>query len=200
MKRSTGIILILAGLIVLVIAFLTLDFRLMQAELSVDSSASTSSATPQGADPLPLGRDLDLYVEAPPGIAVPLTEALAAGLASNPYVGVVTAREGPLLPSGDAVMVVLIDDPSALFWSPFYTRTLAEVDVAYASDGEVAWIDEDVVVLESTDPPTTVKRVRAEHTFDGSAYGLISGPGYANYLAREMTQTINQSLSAALGS
>ncbi|HEX6383766.1 MAG TPA: hypothetical protein VF177_03755 [Anaerolineae bacterium] len=179
-------------------AFLLLDFRLLRAQMAVDSNAGTYSFSIDEERRLPLEQDLDLYVQAPQGLEAQVVEALSEELPTNPYVRAVNVQEEPLAAAVDSVVVVEIDEPSVLFWSPFYARTVMTVDVAYASDGEVAWIDEDVVVLESSDPPVPVVRVRAEHSFNGSAYGLISRPGYASYLANELATHINASLANTL--
>lgn len=199
MKRSTRLILFLVALLVIIAAvFLLLDFRLLRAQMAVDSNTETYSFSIDEGRRLPLEQDLDLYVQAPQGLEEALVEALSEELPTNPYVGAVNVEEEPPAAAADSVLVVEIDEPSVLFWSPFYARTVMTVDVAYASDGEVAWIDEDVVALVSSDPPVPVVRVRAEHTFNGRAYGLISGPGYASYLANELATYINAALANTL--
>lgn len=199
MKRGAQLLILLAVLIVLLAAaFLLLDFRLQRAQMATDSTVSTYSFNANEESPLPLEQRLDLYVEAPLGMQDELAEALDAELAANQYVGDIILRQGPRRPADDSVLIITIDEPSVLFWSPFYARTVMSVTVAYASDGAVAWIDEDVVTLTSEDAADPVIRMDGEYTFDGSAYGLISGPGHAHYLAQEIAQTVNQSLADSL--
>lgn len=199
MSLRTKLLLVLAVLLVLfAAAFLTLDFRFMQAQMAVDHTAATYSFSIDEETPLPLEQDLDLYVQAPLDLADKLAEALAAELTTNPYVRDINVQTEPVAAAADSVLVVEIDDPSVLFWSPFYTRSVITVNAAYASDGEVAWIDEDVVHLRSEGEGMPVARIRAEYTFDGRAYGLISGPGYASYLADEVAQQINEGLADGL--
>lgn len=201
MKRSAQLLLALAILLVIfAAAFLLLNFRLMEAQMAVDSNAATYSFSVDDETPLPLEQDLDLYVQAPLDLEDELVEALRQELRSNPYVRDINVPAEPVAAAADSVLVVEIDEPSAFFWSPFYAQSVMVAEVAYASDGEVAWIDEEAVVLEAQDPPVPVVRVRAEHTFDGSAYGLISNPGYARYLAVEVADTVNQSLADTLAS
>lgn len=199
MSLRTKLLLVLAVLLVLfAAAFLTLDFRFMQAQMAVDHSAATYSFSIDEETPLPLEQDLDLYVQAPLDLADELAEALATELKTNPYVRDINVQAEPIAAAADSVLVVEIDDPSVLFWSPFYTRSVMTVNAAYASDGEVAWIDEDVVRLRSEGEGMPVARIGAEYTFDGRAYGLISGPGYATYLADEVAQQINEGLADGL--
>ena len=201
MKRRNLLIVFLVGLLAIVAAaFLLLDFRLMRAQMAVDSESETFTFSVSGDErPLQLEQDLALYVEAPAGLEDELVAALREELKTNPYVRDINLQEEPLEAAEDTVLVVRIGEPSVLFWSPFYTRSEITARVAYASDGQVDWIDEDPVVIETTEAPSVpVARVRTTHEFNGTAYGLISGPGYATYLASELATQINPSLEDTL--
>ena len=199
MKRGTQLLILLGVLaLLLAAAFLLLDFRLQRAQMAADSTVSTYSFSVDEESPLPLEQPLDLYVQAPLALEDELAEALVAELAANQYVRDVNLRQGSRRRAGDSVLVLTIEEPSVLFWSPFYARTVVNVTTAYASDGEVAWIEEDVVVMTSESTADPVVRVRGEYKFDGSSFGLISGPGYAHYLAEEVAQTVSQSLADSL--
>lgn len=201
MKRGALLLLLLAVLlIVLAAAFLLLDFRFQQARMAVDSNVSTYSFNVGKETPLPLEQDLALYVQAPPELEGELAQALSEELTTNPYVRDINLQAEPVAAAADSVLVVEIDNPSVLFWSPFYTRSVMTVNVAFASDGAVAWIDQDVVTMTSEDAAGPVVRLRGEYSFDGNAYGLISGPGHAHYLAQEAARAINQSLADQLAS
>ena len=198
MRRRTQLLILLAVFLVIVAAaFLLLDFRFQQAEMAVDSSVSTYTYSFDEQTPALLNQKLDLYIEAPPGMEYELAKALREELATNPYVGDDNLRQAPPVPADDSVLVMTIDEP-ALFWSPFYARTEMNVTIAYASDGEVAWIDEEVVELTNKDVGDPVVRVRGEYAFAGTAYGLISAPGYTRYLAEEVAQSISHSLAHTL--
>lgn len=199
MKRGAQLLILLAVLIVLLAAsFLLLDFRLQRAQMATDSTVSTYSFNATEESPLPLEQRLDLYVKAPLGMEDELAEALSAELAANPYVGDINLRQEPRRPADDSILFITIDEPSVLFWSPVYARTVLNVTTAYASDGAIDWIDEDVVRFENNGKSNAAVRLQGEYSFDGSAYGLISGPGYAHYLAEEVARTVNQSLADSL--
>jgi hypothetical protein len=200
-KRRIQLTLLLAIAAVLITAaFLLLDFNLQQARMSVDSSGETYSFSVDEDTPLPLEQDIDLYVRAPLTLQEELAASLREQLPAVPYVRDVNILKGPSESSKDSILIVEILEPAVQFWSPFYTRTLATVDVVYASDGEVAWIDEPVVRLNNEGVPEPVVRVHREHNFDGRAYGLISRPGYDQYLAEEIARTVSHALAAALAS
>lgn len=210
MKRQNQLLLLTVVLLAgAAAAFLLLAFRLQRAQMAVDSEVAAygfgraEEASPTAAQVAPAAaRDLDLYVEVPAALKDEMVEALRAALDANGYVEEVMVREGVPAPADESVLVVAIEEPSVLFWSPFYVRTVMSVSAAYASDGEVDWIEDDVVVLtsEDGDEDSRVVRMRGEYGFDGRAYGLISGPGYAQYLAEEVAHHVNQSLSAHVAS
>lgn len=198
--KNTRIVFLVVLLVILAAAFLLLEFRLMRAQMAVDSESETFAFSVSGDErPLPLEQDLDLCVQAPQELEDELVEALREALKTNPYVRDVRLQGEPMVAAEDSVLVVTMDEPSVLFWSPFYTRSVITARVAYASDGEVDWIDQEPVVFESTEAPEEpVVRVRTTHEFEGNAYGLISGPGYAAYLVGELATQINGSLADTL--
>jgi len=200
MKRSTLLLLLLAMFLLLFGALFSLsDFKLQRAEMAVESSASTYAFGDNGNGSGLQTKALDLYVRAPAMIESELIQALRDALDTNPYVGRIELRQSPPAAGEESVLVLTMEDPQSLFWTPVYARAALTVDVAYASDGEVEWIGEEVVVLEAQEPPAArVVRVRGEYNFEGTAYGLISRPGYATYLAGEVAQTVNQALADTL--
>lgn len=198
MNRQTRSLLILALLLIAVVAFLTLDFHLSRAELATNSEAARYSFSVDEAQPLPQGVDLDLYVLATGRLDPALAEKLVEALQRSPYVGAVTLREEPLQAAAGSVLVVRVGEPAKCLWTPFYTKTEVEVNVAYASDGDVAWIDSLPVALEASDPPRPVVRVDADLTLAGSGYGLISSPAYTDYLAEALAEQIGDLLQNQL--
>lgn len=195
MTRSTRTLLtIILLLIAAAAAFWFLDFHVSRAELATNSQAGRYAFSVDEDHPLSQGADLDLYVFAPDRLDPALAEALVEKLQGNPYVGAVTLRDEPLQAAAGSVLVVRVEDPASFLWTPFYTKTEAGVDVDYASDGDVAWIDVQPVVLEATDPPQPVVRVDATLELEGSGYGLISSPAYSDYLAEELARQIDELL------
>jgi hypothetical protein len=199
-RRTQSMLLLAIAAVLITAAFLLLDFNLQQARMSVDSSRETYTFSIDENTTLPLEQDIDLYVDAPLNLQEELEAKLSEELPAVPYVRDVNLLEGTPDPSENSILIVEILEPAVEFWSPFYTRTLLTVDVAYASDGEVAWIDEPVVRLNNQGVPEPVVRVHTEHNFDGSAYGLISRSGHNQYLAEEIAGTISHSLAATLAS
>ncbi len=200
MKRATLLLLIpIALLLLFAAAIFLLDFRLQQAEMGVESSFSTYAFGQDGEGTAPPAQALDLYVRAPAMLEGELIEALQEELIANPHVGQINLRETPPAPGADSVFVLTMEGPQSYFWTPVYARSALTVDVAYASDGEVAWIGEQVVTIEADEKPAArVVRTRGEYTFDSTAYGLLSRPAYRRYLAEEIAHTVIDALASTL--
>jgi hypothetical protein len=198
MTRNNRLFLLIIVLLVLLAAFNWLDFRLSRQEMVVNSQAERYTIGIDEGNPLPGGQNLDLYVLAPERFDDELAEMLAEELRGNPYTGSVALRDEPIRAATGMVVVVQIEELDTFFWSPIYTRSGADVLVAFASDGEVAWIDEAPVVLQTDNGRQPVVRIRATIEFDDSGYGLISRPGYHSYLAGELATQINTLLEAQL--
>ncbi|MDT8307801.1 MAG: hypothetical protein RRC07_17835 [Anaerolineae bacterium] len=194
MTRDTKLLLLIAAILVLASAFLLVDFRLLQSNMAVNSQTERYTLSVDEANALPMEQALDLYVQA----SAPLEEALTAELSSNPYIGTVTVREEPLQAAANTVLVVRVEEPATLLWTPVYVGTDATAQVVYASDGEVDWIEETPVVLETSDPPQPTVRVRGTMDLDGNGYGLLSRPGYYSYLAGELAGQIDSLLETQL--
>jgi hypothetical protein len=199
MSRQTRTFLLIAALFVLAAAaLLFLDVQVSRANLSADWQAARHAANMDSDHPLPAEQALDLYVLGPERLKPALARQLTEALQSNPYIGAVTLREGPPQAAAGSILVVRVEEPANCLWTPFYTKTGVGIEVAYASDGVVDWIEADSVVFAASEPPQTVARVEASLDLDGSGYGLISRPAYYDYLAGEITRQLGSLLQTQL--
>jgi hypothetical protein len=191
MRRSTLFVILL---ILAAAAFLLLDFQAVRGQFNTENQVATFSASINPEQPLPQDRPLDLYVIGPEALAAELSRELAGQLGANPYIGEVNLRQAPPQKASASPLVVEIPQPG-VFWTPVFGRTTMAVDIAYASDGEVDWIDADVVEFSSGEP---VARVRGEFQFRDTAFGLLSRPGYYSYLSENIAAQVSSSLETSL--
>ena len=201
MKRSTRLLLSVPLFLLFVIALLLylFEFNFQRGEMTVESSASTYAFGEDVAGPAVAAPPVDLYLRVPAFLEARLVEALEEALAQNAYVGPVNFKELPPAAGSESVLVLTMEQPQMYRWTPLYAQAGLTVDLAYASDGEVAWIGEKVVTLTAEDKPDRrVVRLRGDYSFDYSAYGLLSRPGFVQYLADEMSQTVNETLANTL--
>jgi hypothetical protein len=192
-SRNSPIILIVL-MVIIIAAFLLLDFRLIQGKANASSQVSTYAFSIDKGTQLSIHQPLDVYVIGNTEIGHTLAEALSETLTGIPGVSTIEFHDGTPELSEDSVLVVDVQQ-SDMTWTPFYSQTDVKMQVAYASDGEVEWIDEQTVELTNGKP---VVRVRGDYEMDASARGLMSLPGYRSYLAESLAEQIASSLTERL--
>jgi hypothetical protein len=187
--------LLLLFILVLAAAFLFTDFYSTQGRLDISSQVSAySSSSIQKGTNLALNEPLDVYVLGSGLLQQELSERMPDYLKMNPYVGSITMHSGPPVASTNCVLVIDLRSKDIL-WTPFYARTTANIRMAFASDGAVDWIDQDVVRFESGQ---IAVRVRGIYDVNARNYGIFSIPGYYEYLGQSISKQLNDSLSAQL--
>jgi hypothetical protein len=200
MTKRTFVAFLLLLLVLLAAALILLDFRALRGQTGVQSQVSTYSFGYEEGTSMRNDQHLTVYINAGDDIREALAEALRDALADNSFFSNISVATLPARPSDDSVLVVTVA-PHNLLWTPVYGRADLTVSVAYASDGAVAWIDEEVVTLTNEDTATVpVTRVRGEFQVEDSAYGIFSRPGYLHYLSDEIAGGIDESLQAQLAS
>lgn len=91
-------------------------------------------------------------------------------------------------PAGTPLLVVEVDTQE-IFWTPFYARAKVEVTASYASDGDVAFRMKKPVEFTQSGDAFALKSSGSYSFFDES-WGLITSPGYKDYLAKEISRQI----------
>ncbi len=173
--------------------FLLTSFHMMQAQFSAEHQVTTVALGVDATHRLPLERRVDLYILGEPAFAGNLAEDLTARLHTNQYLGAIESRQPPLAPGKESVLVVEIQRQSVL-WTPLYSKAELNICAGYASDGAVDWIDPQGASL-SASPGA---RIHGEYVVHDSAFGLMSRPGYYDYLNEKIATEIGESLDAAL--
>jgi hypothetical protein len=200
MTKRTLLAFLFLLLVLLAAAFLLLDFRALRGQTGVQSQVSTYSFGYEAGASMRHNQHLTVYINAGDDVRDALAPALRNALTDNSFFSDIAVAALPAQPSDDSVLVVTVA-PNNLLWTPFYGSADLTVSVAYASDGAVAWIDEEVVNLTSEDTAAApVTRVRGEFQVEDSAYGLFSRPGYLHYLGDEIAGGIAESLQTQLAS
>ncbi|MCL4560630.1 MAG: hypothetical protein M1281_08450 [Chloroflexi bacterium] len=184
LKKSTPIkrwIALLAALLILLAAFTLLDFRLSKSSSTVNSEVASSR---QG-DALPFGSfnpaATGLYVEGGGSLARMVQNHLTGLLQNQSPVGRVTAINAPVDRMDIPVLYVEIK-PVQHFYTPFYTRSEYELEVSYASNGDISFRTQAVTHFQSSNGEPALQ-YKAHFSLTDTTYGLISYPAYQKSLA-----------------
>ena len=184
---------LLAAILLVSAAFLLLDFRL--AAGSIQSVQRIMVTELEGNHPQRPGPDdkISMVVDGKGPLAGTLKKALAKEV-ENAGLGQVTWEQELRPQYPNPVLVVNVGQPAPL-WTPFLATSRFSVQAGYAINGDITFLDN----LDKTQPyirssdPSAVNLYTAYELSDRSL-GLISRPGYdqylADYLAREIVQAL----------
>jgi len=181
-----------AALLVLLAAFLLLDFRLMTSQTAMNSETASSRSgdtnTPWEFSPAVTG----LYVEGKGRLAEALQARVKDLIQNQEPIGQITAIDAPADRMDIPILYAEII-PLKHFWTPLYARSEYRLVVAYASNGDTSFRKQAVVHFQSSgDEP--FKQYKASFTFQDTSIGVISARGYQHYLAEKMAGMVQQSL------
>ena len=189
--RLRKVAVVVIGLVVLLAVLTWLDIRLMSSRMVFDGSVAASHS-PTGASPAV--SVTALHVEGNDRLQCSLQARLNQVLADLPGIGDVTVTGRRTAQPGSALVAVSFVERQ-VFWTPLYSRSQLHVHVAYASDGDISFDDGgEVTRFKSAegDPPTV--RFLASYALADVTWGLVSQPGYQDYLAEQIASRVKASI------
>jgi hypothetical protein len=193
MKRSYGIALVLVALLA---AFSLLHFRLMSSQTAHNDRVAGFHPSDAGDAAALLPTTTTLHVDAGGRLSKPLEKALAGALQNQPVVGSLRLAGSDAGAPGPAVLSITVDEQD-YFWSPLYARSELAVRVAYATNGDIAFSQEATPHFRSTSDSPAIQLL-GDYALSDASWGLVSKPGYHDYLADQIANTIAASLQEQL--
>ncbi len=189
MKQKTLLVLLV---IVLVIVFsgsalILANFSAMRSNIAQNSSVASSN----GGDETALNRSPDktgLFVEGESKLAAALHQALTKKLSGQVVTGEIVAVDGTSDKLDYPLLFVSIDQPN-ITWTPVNARAEVNVSIFYSTDGDVSFRHSQPPGFKMTTDQPTLK-MDGTYSFTDESWGLISNPGYVNYLAGEIAKAI----------
>ena len=190
-KRWIGVAIIILVVLLSGFALILVNFSSMTSQLEHNSQMVSSSGS-QNALPQLNNSKTALYVNANDRLKNALQIEVTRLLQGRPEFGQIEVVESLENNAGLPLLVVEVE-PQDLLWTPIYARAALKVNVAYASDGDVSFRQTVPVEFKHTTDQLTVKR-SGIYTFNDASWGLISNPGYMNYLGRVIAAAIANDL------
>ena len=165
----------------------------MSSQMMHDSTLATSSGNVQPGLPINAAKT-GMVVTGDSRLAWALQNQIKGQLQNNPAFGQIQLLDGIDEQVNYPILLVEIV-PQEIFWTPIYARANVKVIVSYASDGDISFRMSQPVEFKHTSDQATLKR-SGSYTFTDTSWGLISNPGYLDYLAREIARPIAADLKA----
>jgi hypothetical protein len=193
MNRKKFILFVLT-LLVLTAFFLVLDFHLIRGQFNIERVISTASFGRDGELTIDYEQEMDFYVLGAPRFENVFSSAISSQLSANQFIGEIKTKQNEPAPAKDSILIIRFED-QRLFWTPVFSSNTIKVKVYYSTDGDVSWIDDDVI--RSKAGPYTIWLLGTLDIQDRSC-GLMSLPGYHRYLGQQLGKDIAQSLENSL--
>lgn len=185
------------------ILLFTLSFRIMQSQTASDSAVAASKSggeTDSSAGWVISGATTGLSVIGGDNrLQTSIQNRLVDLLKKQPNTGLVQVLE--TRPERVDFQVLSVEVIQQKFlWTPFYANSAYQVKVAYASNGDVSFskIDPPHFVSKAGEGP--VIQYSGTYAISDVSKGLISRPGYQDYLAEKIAATIIESMQKQLES
>ena len=174
-------------------AFVLASFSIMSSRMERNSTLSSIGSNPndQASTPSKTG----LLVHGKGRLARSMEKQLAAQLDNQAKFGQIQAIGELLEPAGYPVLLAEIEPQQQILWTPIYARTNVKVTIFYDSDGDVTLKPDDPTKVEFIGDELTIQR-SGEYTFADVSWGVMSRPGYMDYLAKEIARQIAADLIA----
>lgn len=187
--RQRTLVLLIAALILIILAFNFLNFRAAQSATEVNHTLNTYRTGQRLPDSMAPGFTLNVAIRGEPAIVEALTEALQEQLEAQPNVGTATSLAlDRAQVRGEPVL--LADLTSDRLWTPVYARATLNAQIYYAYDGDAPWpLDKPVVFDVSPAIKSDGEFVVTDRTM-----GLISKPAYHRHLAQSLASDIAAAL------
>ncbi len=167
-------------------AFILGSFSAMKSELANNSSLASSGGSAEN------NASTAVYVSGDERLRQAVQNELARLLQGKAAYGEIRVLKA-LTDRTDLPYLFVEIQPQEMFWTPFYAKAALVVNVAYSSDGDVTFRHTSPVVFFHEGEQTFLKR-SGTYTFSDASWGLISQPGYMDYLGRTIAAAIVKSL------
>lgn len=194
MNKRVWVIAALA-LILLISAFLFLDFHAVRSTTKNDTVVNTYSlGIEQGQRP-PAIPALRVFIEGKGAFTNALQRELIRYLERHGSYGQVKVLDEPEGFADEPLMHVSVRRQVTI-WTPIFAQASYQVTLVYASDGDLTWREDESVVIELKQIPSI--RLRGVFGVQDRSLGLVTWHGYESYLGRRtadiLTQTLEQHL------
>ena len=193
MKQKRWIVLIVVVLVFALsgAALILANFSAMKSQLARDSSMASSTGS--GGPLAQISPDkTGLFISGDDKHVNALQRELTHLLGGQIQFGEIVLVDG-MSDKAEYPLLFVTLDKLDITWSPVYAHAELEVTVSYASNGDVSFRHTTPVEFKHTsDQPSMM--ISGQYSLADTSWGLISNPGYVNYLAKEIAKAISADL------
>ncbi len=189
MKQKTLIVVLVIILIFALSgsALILANFSAMRSNIGQNSTVVSSAGWQETAQLLSVDKT-GLFVDGDSKLAAALQQALTKKLSGQIVTGEIVPVDGTSDKANYPLLFVSIDQQN-ITWTPVYARADLNVSIFYATDGDVSFRHNQPPGFNMPGDQPALK-MKGTYSFADTSWGLISSPGYVNYLAGEIARAI----------
>ncbi len=189
MKQKRWIVVIVIVLVFALsgAALFLANFSAMKSQMTRNSAMGSSTGSDQVVQQISPDKT-GMFISGDAKLVKAVQQELTHLLSGTPKFGEIVLVDGTS-DKADYPLLFVTFDKQDITWTPVYTRAALEINVAYASNGDVSFRHSTPVEFKHTsDQPSLMNN--GKYSFTDTSWGLISSPGYVNYLAKEIAKAI----------
>jgi len=184
---------LLGGVLLIGVVFLLLDFRVAASSTHANQTIITTELEGNYPDRLQPTDTISMVLAGEGPLVRALQKSLTEQIDKAGMGQIELAGELEPAPQNPA-LVVKVGKPGSI-WTPFFAMSQFSIHAGYASNGDMTFMES----IEAThtgigNPDTSVVTLYAEYEVNDRSFGLISLPGYHQYLADYLAQQIVEAL------
>ncbi len=185
--KQKGLAIVIGGIILISAAFLGLNFRAAFSNTQVNKLVSTTNMGDNMPESMKQYNKISLAMIGEGPLANALIKSLKEKIGDAGIGEIELGQEG-LAMYQNPVLIVRVGEPNPI-WTPFFATGQLSVHAGYASNGDTTFF-EPVETTHTTIGKPNVVNMYAEYDVNDRTFGLVSRPGYHQYLADTIAQEI----------
>jgi hypothetical protein len=176
--------------------FFLFSFRIISSRLALNSGVATSHPS-QEAGPVAFSELApQLVVEGDDPLSRALRKEIMRMKKSEITLGQVNLTSAQDVVAQSPLLVVRLRQQSG-YWTPMYSQTDLQVEAAYASNGDVSFRESEPTKFHLSESKIEMQ-YEGHYQLTDISWGVMSLPGYQDYLACQIAVTILTSLEDQL--
>jgi len=187
-KRLILIVIITLSVVALVAPFGWVSFRAAYSRTGRDSTMVTSNVGAQPGQIKNPAETTGLHVAGEELFQRSLQADLIRRLQQVPGFGQIQPISDPVDQAEFPYLFVEIARKD-IFWTPAYGRAELEIKIAYASNGDISFRHSEPTAFHNENEAPSIKR-SGKYKFTDVSWGIMSLPGYHDYLASQVATAI----------
>ena len=191
-KYGIGLTLLVIGMVAA--SFFLMSFHATSSQTTQNSSVASSNTNRVGQQPNNLTAvATNVVVAGSSRLDTSLKSDLISALPGVTGLGQLNFVDPANIPANAPLLYVQVKEQN-VHWTPVYSTAALQVVVAYSANGDVSFKDDEPTHFTTITTPGGSLQFKGTYQLNDTSWGLMSLPGYQDFLAQNLAQTIVKSV------